>query len=109
MSINLIETVKLNYKDGEIEILAKKAWFNNYFKQFDGDKPGWKNCSNYNLYNSTGRWCQKFEKNVEFVIDRQRAPEPCRKKLNEKRCRHCESDNYMNSIDDDFFRKESLL
>ena len=36
-------TFKLNCKDGEINILAEKAYFDKYFEQFDVDKPSWKN------------------------------------------------------------------
>ena len=65
-------TFTLNYKDGEINILAEKACFDKYFKQFDVVKPDWYNYSNYDLYDSTSKWWQKFEKNAEFVVDRQR-------------------------------------
>ena len=78
-------TITLNYKDGEINILTKKTWFDKYFKQINVDKAVWKNHSNYNLYDSTFRW-QKYEKNVDFVTDRQRGPEPCTKKFHEKCC-----------------------
>ena len=48
-------TFTLNYKDGEINILAEMAWFDRYLKQFDVDEPGWKNYSNYDLYDSKSK------------------------------------------------------
>ena len=63
-------TVTLNYKEDEINVLEEKTYFDKYFKQFNVNKSNWKNCSNYEIYDSTGQWWKKVEKNAEFVIDR---------------------------------------
>ena len=86
-------SVMLNYKEDEINVLEEKAWFDKYLKQFNVNKTNWKNCSSYKIYDLIGWWWQKFEKNAEFVINRQRGPEPCTKKFDEKCCRYCENDN----------------
>ena len=73
--------VMLNYKEDEINVLEEKAWFDKYLKQFNVNKTNWKNSSSYKIYDLIGLWWQKFEKNAEFVINRQRGPEPCKKNL----------------------------
>ena len=87
-------TFTFNYKDGEINILAEMAWFDKYLRQFDVDEPGWKNYSNYDLYDSKCKQWEKFEKNTELVVDRKRGLEPCTKKFHEKCCRYCENGNW---------------
>ena len=87
-------TVTLNYKEDEVNVLEEKARFGKCFKQFNVNKSNQKYCSNYKIYNSTGRQQQKPDKNTEFVIDRQKGPEPCAKRIDQKSCRYCENDNY---------------